>query len=364
MWRALRISLCSALWLTSAGATPSRAAFLGATDPEKTSASPAYRWQLPRGFPVPAVPADNPMSAEKVSLGRLLFYETQLSVTGAHSCASCHVQALAFTDGRARAIGATGEHHPRSAMSLTNVAYNPAYTWIAPGLASLEAQLRQPLFNEHPIELGLAGREQAVLESLRTEAVYRAAFARAFPDESDPFKTTNLVRALASFTRALISGRSPFDRYVFEDERAALDESAKRGMALFFSERTGCAECHSGINFSGPIAHAAFPRVAAPFVDTGAGRLRVPTLRNVAVSAPYMHDGRLPTLEAVIDHYAAGAPQAARGDAAGSVGKDERLRGFPLSEAEKADLVAFLHSLTDREFLGDPDFGPPPAGER
>lgn len=290
------------------------------------------------------------MSADKVRLGRLLFYEPLLSVTGQHSCASCHVQALAFTDGKARAVGATGELHARSAMSLTNVAYNSAFAWVEPGTASLEAQLLQPLFNEHPLELGLAGREHAVLESLASRRVYREGFARAFPDAAAPLSIGNLVRALASFVRTLISGRSAFDRYVFDDERAALDESARRGMALFFSERIGCDRCHAGINFAGPITHAGAPRVAAPFVATGAGRFRVPTLRNVAASAPYMHDGSLATLEAVIEHYAAGGRPAP---------KDERLRGFTLSETEKAELVAFLRSLTDSEFLADRAFGPP-----
>ena len=298
------------------------------------------------------------MSAEKVRLGRLLFYEAGLSITGKHSCASCHAQALAFTDGKAHAVGATGEPHSRSAMSLTNVVYNPAYTWVDPGFPSLEAQLLQPLFNEHPIEIGLAGREHAVLESLESQPAYRESFARAFPDEAAPVSIGSLVRALASFERTLISGRSPFDRYLFDDERTALDESAKRGMALFFSGRIGCVQCHSGINFSGPIAHAEVPRVEPPFVNTGDGRFRVPTLRNVAVTAPYLHDGGLTTLDAVIDHYAAGGRQPPSGPAADDALKDERLRGFTLSESEKADLVAFLQSLTDSEFLADPNFGP------
>ncbi len=318
-----------------------------------------YDWQLPRGFPVPAVPGDNPMSAEKVSLGRLLFYEPRLSITGRHACANCHTQSLAFTDGRARAVGATGEPHPRSAMSLANVAYNPAYTWTDPGFASLEAQVLQPLFNEHPIEMGLAGRERIVLATLQSDPVYRQSFARAFPDEPAPFSIGNIARALASFERTLISGRAAFDRYVFDDERAALDSAAKRGMALFYSERIGCAQCHFGINFSGPVGHADAPSAEPPFVNTSAGRFRVPTLRNVTVTAPYMHDGRLATLAAVVAHYAAGGHTPANGPGALNAPKDERLRGFTISESEKADLLAFLDSLTDVEFLRDPRLGPP-----
>lgn len=318
------------------------------------SGSGDFTWQLPRGFPVPAVPADNPISSEKVALGRLLFYEGKLSVTGEHSCASCHAQARAFTDGRARAAGATGELHARSAMSLANVAYNPAYTWTDAGFGSLEAQATQPLFNEHPIEMGLKGRERVVLEQLAADPGYRDLFARAFPQETAPITLVNLIRALASFERTLISGRSAFDRYVFDDQRDALDDSARRGMALFYSERIGCAQCHSGLTFAGPIAHARDPRVTPSFVDTGDGRFRVPTLRNVAVTAPYQHDGRFATLGEVIDHY------AAMGDQPAAVGpRDDRLRGFTLAGAERTDLIAFLQTLTDPEFLAEPRFAAP-----
>ncbi|HTC37617.1 MAG TPA: cytochrome c peroxidase, partial [Steroidobacteraceae bacterium] len=117
--------------------------------------APHYEWHLPRGFPRPAVPLENPMSAAKVALGRRLFFETRLSSSGRYSCSSCHRPELAFTDGRAHALGATGEHVRRGAMSLTNVAYNPAFTWSSNQVRSLEAQMRQPLFNAHPVEMGL-----------------------------------------------------------------------------------------------------------------------------------------------------------------------------------------------------------------
>lgn len=299
------------------------------------------------------------MTEEKVALGRLLFYEPRLSITRRHACATCHTQSLAFTDGRARAVGATGEPHPRSAMSLANVAYNPVYTWTDAGFASLEAQVAQPLFNEHPVEMGLAGRESAVVAELEADVQYREAFARAFPQERSPVTMANVARALASFERTLISGRSAFDRYVFDDERGALGAATRRGMALFYSERIGCAQCHFGINFSGPIVHERVPQADAAFVNTGAGRFRVPTLRNVAVTAPYMHDGAVRTLVEVIDNYATmgrGHPASAtQADAP----QDERLRPFTLSSEERNDLLAFLESLTDPEFLADARFAAP-----
>jgi cytochrome c peroxidase len=167
----------------------------------------------------------------------------------------------------------------------------------------------------------------------------------------------NLARALASFERTLISGRSAFDRYVFDDEGAGFDTAARRGMALFYSERIGCARCHSGINFSGPIAHASATRVEPAFVDTGQGRFRVPTLRNIAMTAPYMHDGAVRSLAEVLDRYS----QTGRGHpaAATHVPIDERLRPFALSGREKDDLLVFLQALTDTEFLGEPRFAAP-----
>ncbi|HEU4531076.1 MAG TPA: MbnH family di-heme enzyme [Steroidobacteraceae bacterium] len=347
-----------------------------------------YEWNLPRGFPRPVVPADNPMSEAKVALGRQLFYESRLSVTGAYSCASCHRQELAFTDGRGRALGATGELHPRSAMSLANAGYIANLQWTDPSLVTLEAQASGPMLNEHPIEMGLKGRETEVLRVLAADAGYRAAFANAFPGETAPFTLSNVSRALASFQRTMISGRSAFDRRVFDDDTSAMSTAARRGMTLFYSERVGCARCHSGINFSGPVRHERDAQASSAFANTGLynvdgsgrypdaaagladatgrrsdhGRFRVPTLRNVAVTAPYMHDGSIATLEEVIDHYAQGGRQAPLGPSAGNTYRDERIVPFELDAGGRADLVEFLRSLTDETFLTDPKLSDPGSG--
>jgi cytochrome c peroxidase len=344
--------------------------------------SAGFDWKLPRGFPVPYVPAGNPLTASKVTLGRLLFFEPRLSIDGRTSCSTCHRPELAFTDGKPRALGATGELHPRSAMSLTNVVYNAAFTWADSSFDSLEAQVLQPMYNEHPIEMGLTGREREVLAALRADPRYPVLFASAFPDSVDPISIANVARAIASFERTLISGRSAFDRYVFDDDREALSVAARRGMALFYSEGVGCAQCHSGINFSGAVRTASVPTAAATYANTGLynidghgayppnaagirdvtgkaqdeGRFRVPTLRNIAVTAPYMHDGSVATLAEVIDHYSAGGRQAPLGATPGNVLKDARIRPLQLTAEDKADLVAFLESLTDEEFLRDRRF--------
>jgi cytochrome c peroxidase len=334
-----------------------------------------YEWHLPRGFPPPAVPLDNPMSAAKVALGRRLFFETRLSSSGRYSCASCHRPQTAFTDGRAHALGATGERVRRGAMSLTNVAYNPAFTWSSDRVRSLEAQMRQPLFNEHPVEMGLEKNEAMAV--LAADPLYGAQFAAAFPGQPKPLSLQHTIEAIASFERTLISGRSPFDRYVFDDDRTALSESAKRGMALFYSTRVGCAQCHSGINFTGAILYEGHAQARALFANTGLydldgrgsypssdrglievthragdmGKFKVPTLRNVALTAPYMHDGSLPSLDAVLDHYTRGGHKNAL--------QDRRVRPFVLSQAERVDLLEFLASLTDREFVENPEFSDP-----
>jgi cytochrome c peroxidase len=336
---------------------------------EDAASSAGFEWRLPPGFPRPAVPADNPMSAAKVQLGRRLFYDTRLSGTGRYACASCHRPELAFTDARPRAVGATGEFVKHGAMSLANVAYNPAFTWSDAKVHSLESQMRQPLFNEHPVEMGL--EPAGAVDALAADATLREEFAGAFPGEPPPVSIEHIVKAIAAFERTLISGRSRFDRYVFDDDRSALSGPEKRGMALFFSVRVGCSQCHSGLNFSGPLTYAGHEKEHASFANNGlsgadgrgsddrglfdhthraedVGKFRVPTLRNIALTAPYMHDGSLASLEQVVDHYANGGHKTAH--------QDPRVRPLFLSPAERANLIDFLKSLTDREFIDDPRF--------
>lgn len=340
------------------------------------NSSADFEWRLPPGFPRPAVPADNPMSIAKVELGRRLFFDARLSGTGQYSCASCHRPELAFTDGRSRAQGATGESTRRGALSLANVAYNPVFTWADPKVRSLESQMRQPLFNEHPVEMGLQTGGDKAVRNISLGTGYAEQFAAAFPSAASPLTMDNVIKAIAAFERTLISGRSAFDRYVFDDDPTAMPESARRGMALFFSARVGCAQCHFGINFSGPVISAGHERGQPIFANTGLydvdgrggyprsdrglmevthrpsdmGKFRVPTLRNVALTAPYMHDGSLSSLQEVLDHYMRGGHK--------SPGRDLRIRPFTLSNAERADMLAFLDSLTDRDFIENPQFRP------
>lgn len=346
-----------------------------------------YEW-VPEGLPVPLVPDDNPMSAAKVELGRHLFYDPRLSGNHTQSCASCHLQEHAFATRDPLALGSTGETTPRNSMSLANVAYATTYTWANPVLVTLEQQMLVPLFGDDPVELGMRGREDELIDRLRDEPVYTDLFAAAFPDDADPLTLTNLARALTSFERSLLSADSPYDRYTRGD-RAALSEPARRGLALFNSERLECFHCHAGFNFQDSVAYAGKPLRSGIFHNTGLynldgaggyppgnrglfeftgaaadmGRFRVPTLRNVAVTAPYMHDGSIATLSEVLDHYAAGGRTIPDGPHAG-VGRDNPfkssfIRGFELTDAERADVLAFLASLTDEAFLTDPALADP-----
>jgi len=345
-------------------------------------AESVWRWRLPRGMPEPPVPADNPMSARKVELGRRLFYDTRLSSTGAYACASCHQQARAFSDGRARALGATGELHPRSAMALANVAYNVRFGWDDPETASLEAQALIPMLNTAPIELGVAGNEARILEALRRDRFYAREFPRAFPGAARGFDLAHVRNAIAAFERTLISGGSAYDRAVYGDERGALTPAARRGLALFSSNDLACSECHGGPTLGGADAsfhntglfnldgQGAYPLAgqglfARSRVPADMGRFRAPSLRNIALSAPYMHDGSVATLRDVLAHYARGGrnARAADGAAPGTRGphQSERVRGFSLSVEDEAALLAFLEALTDEAFVTDARFSNPLA---
>ena len=335
------------------------------------------------GFVLPDVPETNPLTNERIELGRHLFYDKRLSGNQSQSCESCHFQELAFSDGKALPMGSTGEVLARNSQTLTNVAYNATYTWWNPIFIRVEQQLSVPLTGDEPVELGINDANQSeVLERLSQDERYQTLFDKAFPDDAEPYTLVNVTRALAAFTRILISDRSPFDRN-------ELTDSARRGKDLFFSEKTECFHCHNGFNFSSSTVTANTRFAERPFFNTGLynlnqngsypadntgkyqvtndwvdmGAFRPPTLRNVELTAPYMHDGSIETLEEVIEFYAAGGRNITAGEHAGdgrlNPFKSDFVNGFSLSDQEKTDLVNFLKSLTDQEFITDARFANP-----
>ncbi len=343
-----------------------------------------FQWAKPVWAPAPLVPADNPMTSTKVQLGRLLFYDKRLSIDQTMSCGTCHQQGKAFTDGERTHRGVNGLPGTRNAMTLTNVAYYPTYTWANPIITSLERQMLVPLFGDHPLEMGMVGHEDELIARLSQDRDYPALFATAFPADGGRIDLPNLTKAIAAFERTLLSFNSPYDRYKQGDTNE-ISAAAKRGEALFFGERLECYHCHDGINFTDNHAQEGQAFAEQGFHNTGLynedgqggykpwdhglrdvtlraedeGAFRTPTLRNVAVTAPYMHDGSLPNLEAVIrQHYAVKGHSAISGKGPNPL-RSEFIEGFKLSNREVHDLIAFLSSLTDQNFLADPAFADP-----
>lgn len=376
---------------SSGGADETAGSSTGADETETgTEGEPEpYEWNLPPGFPEPWVPEDNPMTEEKVELGRYLFYDVRLSGNQTQSCGSCHEQARGFADGKALPTGSTGEVLVRNSMHLTNAPYSFPLTWANPLLPTLEDQIMVPLFGEHPVELGVGGHEEEILERLRSDPLYQELFAEAFPELDDPFTFERIRQALASFVRTMISGNSPYDRYSFQGDETALTEQELRGLGLFFSETLECHHCHFGFNFSGATKHANTVHDSLAFHNTGLynvggdgsyplgnqglieitfepddmGAFRAQTLRNIAVTGPYMHDGSVETLEEVIRIYERGGRLVEDGPLAGDGAlnphKSGLVPGFTLTDQEREDLLAFLESLTDETFLTDPRFSDP-----
>lgn len=347
-----------------------------------------WTWNLPANLPVPVVPKDNPMTAAKVALGRYLFYDTRLSGNGTQSCGTCHLQSKAFTDGLPVAIGSTGQHTPRGTQPLANVAYNPTLTWANPALVRLEKQMEIPLFGERPVEMGVTDRNSpVVLRRIRTDRRYRVMFRTAFPRQAQPVAWGNIIKAISAFQRTLISGNSKYDRYL--RGAATLTAAETRGKDLFFGEKAECHHCHGSFNLNDQVNYVGAGEVQTAFHNTGLyniggvgaypeqargvfdvtgaasdmGKFRAPSLRNIALTAPYMHDGSIATLPEVVATYAAGGRNITDGPNAGdgraNPYKSPLLTVISLTPEEQADIVAFLNTLTDRGFVTNPRFSNP-----
>lgn len=310
-----------------------------------------YVYELPVGFPTPAASAENPQTQAKVDLGRRLFYDPILSADRTISCNSCHRQELAFTDDQAVTPGVEGRLGFRNAPTLANVAY-ASRVHKDGGVPKLDMQAGTPIEDKFEMDLSIF----TAAERLNADADYREAFLRAFGREADAFTIT---RALAAFQRTLISGNSPYDQYTYQNQATALSEAEIRGMELFFSDELACNSCHEGFNFTNQTFmnngtkldySSDLGRYRATLDSFDIGKFRVPTLRNIALTAPYMHDGSFPDLEQVIAHYNEGG--------LGNAQQDERIRPLGLSAQQQADLKAFLVTLTDETFIANPVFGP------
>lgn len=318
------------------------------TNPYTQKAKP----EVPTDFPPPPLEqeANNPRSQAQVELGRELFYDPILSRDSSTSCGSCHMPSKGFADSEAISPGFQGRKGFRNAPTLTNVVYRENML-LDGGSADLFFQAIVPFEDSNEFNLPIA----EALERLRQNTHYAEEFEKVFGQGPSSF---TLTRALVAFEEMLISGNAPLDRFRRGDS-AALSASAVRGKALFESDSLACKQCHSGFNFrkegfenNGLYRNYEDPgRYRITLQEKDRGKFIVPTLRNVAETAPYMHDGSLPSLRAVIDHYEAGGK--------GHPNQSTLIGGFSLSPRETEDLLAFLRSLTDHEFLNNPQFQNP-----
>jgi cytochrome c peroxidase len=311
---------------------------------------PQTALQPPQGFPELLTPANNLPTAARVELGRALFYDERLSRTGDVACASCHLQANAFADPNPQSLGVEGRTGTRNASALINEAWGKSFFWDGRA-ATLELQAVEPI--ENPLELDETLDE--VARRLNDDAALLVAFQRAYAAPPSP---ETIPMALASFVRSLISSQSRYDAFQAGDLDALTDEE-RRGEAVFNGERGECFHCHVGYNLTsqgyrndGIAEGDPDPgRSELTQKESDRGKFKTPTLRNIAVTAPYMHDGSLATLEAVVEHYDVGGR--------GHANTDPLIQPLGLDATEKSDLVAFLRALTDDEFLANPAFADP-----
>jgi cytochrome c peroxidase len=316
----------------------------------KSSEDKAVKYKIPFGFETPFIPADNQPTSARLELGRRLFYDKRLSKNDNLSCGSCHVLSSAFTDGRRVSPGTNGSIGKRNSPTLANLAWYP-YFMMEGGVPTLEVQSLSPIHDT--IEMGINILELA--GKLSSDKTIASLSLEAYSREIDPYVIT---RALACFQRSFMSGDSRYDRYLIDGKKFPLSESEERGRKLFFSEKTACAVCHSGYLFTdfdfyniGLYDHYKDTgKERESYLPADSGKFKTPTLRNIELTAPYMHDGSMESLEEVMKHYNEGGKT--------HPSKDKSIRPLNLTDEQVKDLVAFMKTLTDWNFVQNKDLLP------
>ncbi len=304
--------------------------------------------QTPLGLPPVPIPADNPPTEDMIALGRMLYYDKHLSADDTVACSNCHNPDLYFTDGRPVSLGVGGKTGTRNAPTVLNAAYQPVQFWDGRA-TSLEDQAGGPIQN--PVEMNQA--HDVMVAKIGKLTDYHSSFVKSFGP--GPISVTKVEKAIASFERTLVSGNSPFDKYQYGGDKTAMSESAIRGLAIFSDKtRANCIKCHTIEDKFALFSDGKFHNIGVGMdangdpkdqgrfnethLDADRGAFRTPTLRNVAKTAPYMHDGSLKTLKDVVDFYVGGGTSNAH--------LDKDIKEIKLNGQERADLVAFLGSLT------------------
>ena len=305
---------------------------------------------IPEGFPEMPFPEDNAFTKERWELGKKLFYDKILSRDQSVSCGTCHQPAMAFSDGLPTSFGIEDRPGTRNAPSLANVGYQPFFLREG-SVPTLEMQVLVPIQEENEFDHNILD----IADLLLDDPEYVEMSMEAYDRLPDAFVIT---RAIGVFQRTLISGNSPYDQYEFQGDINALNASEKRGKELFFGEKTNCSSCHGGFNFTnyGFENNGLYETYSDPGRKRHTGLeeddalFKIPSLRNVELTAPYMFDGSVSSLEAVVEHYNSGG--------ANHPNKNPLISPLGLTKKEKEDLVNFLKSLTDRQFIENSNFHP------
>lgn len=295
---------------------------------------------IPKGFPSPEIPDDNLPTRYRIDLGKRLFHDPILSRDSTIACASCHFENLKFVDSLAFSKGIDNQNTMRNSMTILNVAYQPYMFWDG-GVPTLEQQVLAPISN--PLEMDFD--VNLVVERLKNHPEYPALFEQAYGQGPSVY---TLTRAIANFERTLFTGLSKYDDYLHNNNTTALNESETRGMNLFFNERGDCFHCHGEYNFTDYSFHnnglyevyadSGRARVTGQSADVG--KFKVPSLRNIAQTAPYMHDGSLKTLEEVLEHYSSGGKNHPN--------KSGMIVQKNFTQQERTDIINFLKALSDQ----------------
>lgn len=316
-----------------------------------------YNLVIPSGFPAMNIPNDNPLTIKGVELGRKLFYDPILSGDGTQACASCHAQAFSFTDnGKKFSLGIDGMEGNRNTMALINLGWQKDMFFWDGRAVSIADQALKPVVN--PVEMHNTWPK--AIDTLQKHPDYPRWFGEAF--NTTVIDSMLVVKAIAQFERTLISGNSKYDRVLYKGE--FFTDAEERGYDIYFTEKGDCFHCHGGIYLSDNAFHN--NALDSEFDDLGLyettgdpndkGLFKAPTLRNIEYTAPYMHDGRFKTLEEVIDHYSDSLVWSPTID---PLMKKINQGGLHLTDQEKSDLLAFLKTLTDEDFINNPKFSNP-----
>lgn len=333
-------------------------------------------------------PESKPVSEKAAAkLGHHLFFDQKLSLNQAKSCSSCHDPQFAFTDGYRKSVGINGDVLTRNSQTLINVKYLKSLTWIHPDLHSLEKQMEIPLFGTEPIEMGMSPQNMEILTRFSNDSLYRILFSDAFPEEKNPFRWDNIQLAIGEYLRTLESFESRYDKNRRNPGEYPFTASEIKGEALFFSPELKCGVCHPpphftlaadfrlnpdtfyyniglyNLNEKGDYPPQEQGLFSVTDKESDKGRFRVPPLRNLAFTAPYMHNGSIRTLQEVIRIFAGGGQNIQEppyhGDGRKNPFKHPLITGFPLNAENEKALTDFLLTLTDSSILIKPQFQNP-----